>query len=145
MRRVLAFCGLGILLSGCGGSGTGGSPVSGSVTVDGQPLAWGQVYLHSAELDKASNTQQVMIEVRDGKFATLPGTGLVPGEYAATLFVYEGSAPPPPDPSIAEASPPLPVTVGQWDGTRQVQSDTPLTIELKQSDLVATAGGEKRR
>jgi hypothetical protein len=137
MRIGVTLVGL-LCLCGCGG-GTVGVPIEGAVSLDGQPLPWGQVYLRSTMLDKASTTQQVILEVRDGQFRS-ESTGLAEGDYSVTVLIHEGMAPPPPDPSAAEASPPAPVVTGQWEGTAQVKADQKMALDLKKGELKLPEG-----
>lgn len=126
--------------AGCGGSAH--RPVTGSVTLDGQPLPWGQLYLHGG-VDKGGSTSHGVYEVREGRIIA-SGAGVPPGDYSATLLVHEGSAPPPPDPNVAEASVPEPKVKGQWEGTVQIQVGTPLMLEVNSTQLQPPTGAEPR-
>ena len=132
------------LAAGCGGSGTGGLAVTGTVAVDGQPLPWGRVYLHSTDVDQQGNTSQAFYEVRNGQFHADAGSGLPAGDYAVTVFIHEGMAPPPADASAAEASPPTPVVTGQWEGTATIAPNSPLSLDVKQADVKPPEGTGKR-
>lgn len=132
-----------ILLGSAGCGGSANRPVTGSVTLDGQPLPWGQLYLRGS-VDKAGKTSHGVYEVREGRII-VSGEGLPPGDYSVTLLVHEGSAPPPPATPAAEASGPEPNVKGQWEGTVQIQAGTPLSLEVDSSQLQPPAGTAPQR
>ncbi len=132
-----------ILLGNAGCGGSAHRPVTGSVTLDGQPLPWGQLYLHGT-VEKGGTTSHGVYEVREGQIVA-GGAGIPPGDYAVTLLVHEGSAPPPPDPNAAEASAPEPKVKGQWEGTVQIQAGTPLSLEVQSTQLQPPAGSSHRQ
>jgi hypothetical protein len=93
------------------------------------------VYLHGNVEEKTSNTSHAIYEIRDGKFDS-GAAGLPEGSYSATVMVHEGTAPPPVSAEGSEAAaPPEPKVTGQWDGTVEIKPETPLTIDVKKSEL----------
>jgi hypothetical protein len=99
-----------LLTAGCGGSGDElpRQPVSGKVTLDGQPLKAGMIQFEPAAGDVATAGGAAVV---DGSFSIARAEGLVPGKYkvritsagAATALppgAMPGDAPPPPKEKI---------------------------------------------
>jgi hypothetical protein len=83
-------------LAGCGGGGaTDDRPrqeVSGTVTLDGQPLAAGSIQF------QPSTAQDGVVAgalIADGKYSIPRDQGLVPGTYSVSISSVGSSAPPP--------------------------------------------------
>ena len=131
MCRGLIVILLAAALAGCGGSG--GLPVGGTVNVDGQPLPWGQIYLRG-EVDKSSTTNQLILEVRDGRF-TSSTQGLPAGDYGVTVLVHEGAAPPPPAEGAEEAEGAAAKVTGVWEGRATVAEGQELSIQIPKSEV----------
>lgn len=93
-----------LALVGCGG----GTPsdnlprtaVSGSVTLDGQPLAQGNIAFDPAE--RGPGTTQAIGEIKDGKFSIEKTLGPVPGKYKVSI----------------SSIPPVAIAPGEDPGTR---------------------------
>ena len=98
------------LIAGCAGSdGLPREPVSGVVTLGGQPLATGSIQLIPSDLERGTPASG---EIQGGKFAIPPERGPVPGAYrvvisgGASAPVSENEAPgasPPPAPDPVPA------------------------------------------
>lgn len=80
---VLAAVGLSVWLSGCGGSGLGGEPISGTVFLDGEPAEEGAISLEPvAEADARS----IGAAIIKGKFNIPADAGALPGKYKAKVI-----------------------------------------------------------
>ena len=78
------------LLSGCGGSKTGGRlPISGTVTFKGQSLAQGSIEF----MPEQGGVSQAGAMIADGKFSIPADKGLVPGNYTVRISSLEQVAP----------------------------------------------------
>ena len=128
---LVTLCLLTIGLTGCGGSS--GLPVAGTVNLDGAPLPWGQIYFRG-EVDKQSTTDQLILEVREGRFAST-GQGLPAGDYGVTLVVHEGSAPPQAAEGVEEAEGAEAQVVGVWEGQAAVAADQEVSIQVTKAEL----------
>ncbi len=88
--RCITVCLL--LCAGCGFLGCGGEPsaipVSGSVTLKGQPLDRG--YIEFAPMEDAGLLSGA--EIKDGQFSIPAGTGLSAGRYQVRITSSEGGA-----------------------------------------------------
>ncbi len=94
---------LSIGIVGCG-SGDSRLPLSGTVTFNGQPLAFGEVVFRPEKGPEGSAT------IRDGKFDTTleSGRGITPGPNRLFVTGYESEPPSIADESVSfEISPPL--------------------------------------
>lgn len=82
---------------GCGGS-DGRYPVSGEVTLQGQPLASGAIIFESTSGGRGGAT------ITDGKYSIPASQGLLPGAYTVRVSAVESSAAAPPGPPGPEAA-----------------------------------------
>jgi hypothetical protein len=83
-RILLSICGL-TLLAGCGGDPMGRQAVSGTVTLNNQPLDQGRI--HFAPAGKGPTESGATIE--NGKYRIPINSGLVPGTYKVSIFSYD--------------------------------------------------------
>jgi hypothetical protein len=94
MAACLMFAAL-----GCGGS-DGRYPVSGDVTLQGQPLASGAILFESADGGSRNGTT-----ITDGKYSLPASQGLLPGTYTVRVSAVQSQAeagpPGPPGPEAA--------------------------------------------
>lgn len=130
---VLAVC-VAALFTGCGGGAADPFPnrttVSGTLTLDGQPVQWGAVLLTGQRNESSQEVATDQLTVRDGKFSTSPGArGTTPGENQAQVVIYAE------EPKQVEDGDYSPKITGVWNGTINVEVGKPLTLELKSSDL----------
>jgi hypothetical protein len=88
---VLAIAGASF--SGCGGGGDNlpREPVSGKVTLDGAPLASGDITF--MPIDAASTSTAVAAKVLNGAYEVRRSDGPVPGPYRVTISSVEEQAP----------------------------------------------------
>jgi hypothetical protein len=80
---------VGLLVSACGGPGAGLHRVEGRVTLQGQPVPTGLIRF---EPDAAAgNTGPgVVAEIKEGRYVTPDGKGVVGGRYRVVLSGYDG-------------------------------------------------------
>ena len=71
-----------VFLSGCSGESRGRLPISGSVTLDGQPLPAGYVIFEP----KSGQTMQSGGMIQDGRFEVRAEHGAAPGRYSVAIF-----------------------------------------------------------
>lgn len=121
---------LGAQFSGCSGSGDlERTDVTGSVTLDGQPIPFGLLFL-KGQPNAQQQVTQVYLAVRDGKFSSREQkvAGPSPGENTITITIYEG--PPPADEDAAG-----PKIRGAYTATVNVTGNEPVNIEMTSADL----------
>lgn len=75
--RLLWFLALAITLSACSGDPLGRQAISGTVKVDGQPLAKGDISIQPLEGQATSGGGEIF----NGKYSVPRELGLVPGKY----------------------------------------------------------------
>ncbi|MBX6314854.1 MAG: hypothetical protein IRY99_18335 [Isosphaeraceae bacterium] len=124
--RGLAFAVLvALAVAGCGGSSSDSlprEPVSGKVTLDGQPLAEGTIqFLPASEGQGMATASGGMI--KDGSYSVPRDTGPVPGTYKVMIFSSGGGK--------AEAEPGKGVTLPKELIPPQYNAQTTLTAEVK--------------
>lgn len=122
-------------LSGCGGATV---PVTGRVTLDGQPLPYGQALIRNESVAD-NDVGQAMIPVRNGVLEFAGGAGVPPGECSVTVVVFQGNPP------AAAAAPSgneevssveaEPVVLGTWTGKISVDAGQEITIDVKSAEL----------
>jgi hypothetical protein len=81
------------LVTGCGGDGLGTVPVTGTVTLDGQPVEGATVTFTPASETAGTDRSAVGLTDASGKYslnATGGGEGAVPGTYSVTITKVEG-------------------------------------------------------
>jgi hypothetical protein len=85
-----------VAVAGCGGGGAADDrprqEVSGTVTLDGRPLASGSIQF------QPSSAQEGVVAgalITDGKYSIPRDQGLVPGTYSVSISSVESSSPPP--------------------------------------------------
>jgi len=86
--RCLLVISLAVSVVGCdSGSSKSGSPVSGSVTLDGTPLDHGTISFSS--IDDAKRESSVAT-ITDGKYQIPADNGLMPGKYRVSISAPSG-------------------------------------------------------
>lgn len=120
----------GLLLSGCGG---GGDPferhdVSGTVKIDGEPVAFGEIFF-KGQVDDKDQTPQTFLPIRGGSFSSSDGAPPGVGENDVAITVYES------DPHAADAGGAEAKVIGHWSGKTTVGDGEPLVFDLKAADL----------
>ncbi len=87
MRGLLCACAVGLLaVVGCGGADPfNKQPLTGSVTVKGKLLPYGQIFFEPAEGQKFATNATI----NDGKFVLTKETGLSPGKYSYRLMALD--------------------------------------------------------
>ena len=91
IRVLVGVCAAFLLLGllGCGGQNTGGLPVSGKVTVNGQPLAKGSLTFHPMKDNPTKATPTGTIENGQYTIYTNGKPGAPPGKYKVTIVSQE--------------------------------------------------------
>lgn len=78
-----------LITSGCGSPASASYEVSGTVTYDGKPIPRGNIVFTPDS--KAGNTGPgTVAEIKDGKFETPDGKGVVGGKYILLVTGYDG-------------------------------------------------------
>ena len=87
---ALALCvGLvGWLVAGCGTGGPQRADLSGSVTYEGKPVTAGKIYF-TPDAARGNSGPGSFAEIRDGRYATTPGQGVVGGAYRVRIVGYD--------------------------------------------------------
>jgi hypothetical protein len=105
LRGALAALVLGTAAAGCGGGdGLPRQAVSGSVTLDGKPLAGGSIQFQPGPGSSAAVSGGAVIA--DGRFAIAREQGLVPGSYKVMIFSHGGAEAAPEAPGPQTGPPP---------------------------------------
>jgi len=87
---ALPLMAMAFLLTGCGrSSGPVCYEVSGVVTYNGQPVPTGYI-LFAPDKTKGNDGPGVNAEIRDGKYRTPAGQGVIGGPHTATINSYDG-------------------------------------------------------
>jgi hypothetical protein len=127
----LALC---VAIGGCGGGATDDRPrreVSGTVTLDGQPLARGTIQFQPTSPNEGVAAAG---EIKEGKFAIPRDQGPVPGDYIVSISSVGSSAPPPPGPPGAPTPPPPDAIPARYNAestlSAKVEADGPNTFEF---------------
>lgn len=85
-RRADDFGGAVLAVEGVLGLNKEPEPVSGTVTVNGQPLARGTITFSASETSvDQPNRASFFTEVRDGRYGFPPGAGPTPGGYGVSI------------------------------------------------------------
>lgn len=90
-RRALLMALAAALIVGCGGN-TDGPPryqVSGTVTLNGQPVPVGEISL-TPDTDKGNSGPGSVARIVDGKYHTESGMGIVGGPYTVSISAFDG-------------------------------------------------------
>ena len=95
-----------LLATGCGQAGPGRYDLAGSVTHDGQPLPYGYIHF-TPDSQRGNRGPGSGAPVRDGKYATPPGKGIVGGPYVVRIAGSDGVAVEVPGEGLNEAGMPL--------------------------------------
>ncbi len=77
-----------LLLAGCGG-GPVNYQVSGTVTYDGKPVPVGEV-VFEPDTSKGNNGPGSVADIKDGKYTTTSGKGVVGGAYIIRVTGFDG-------------------------------------------------------
>lgn len=130
----LTFC-----FVGCGGGVEDPfdrTHVSGSVSIDGQPLKYGAIYFKGEQAADATEVAQALLDIRDGKFAATRAYKPGIGKNSVLVTAYEGDPPPPAPVDDEEGdAPPDPKVVGYWQTEVTIEDEAPLTFEIRKSEL----------
>lgn len=87
LRGILLVAGIGAaMLSGCGGADIDRVGVSGTVTLDGQPLENGSILFLPKGEGPSAGTQ-----IENGRFAIAPSDGPSPGNYRVEIRSFRGT------------------------------------------------------
>jgi hypothetical protein len=98
-RCCLAALAVSVALSALGcGSSEGRFPVSGDVTLQGQPLTSGAIIFESA-----SGSERVGATITDGRYSLPAAQGLLPGVYTVRVSAVQSQTAAPPGPPGPEA------------------------------------------
>lgn len=93
-RRHLARAVLAALaaaaLAGCGGGGVKRYSVSGAVTLGGRPVPAGEV-VFEPDASKGNSGPGSVARIRDGRYQTEPGLGVVGGAYVVRITPMSGT------------------------------------------------------
>lgn len=124
------------MLSGCGGGASDPFEridVTGTVTLDGQPLKYGEIYFKGERLNPdAPDVPQAQLLIRDGKFSSSRGLQPGRGKNAVTVTAYAGDPPPPTD---GDAEVPEPKVLGYWQTEITLEDKNPLSFAISKSEL----------
>jgi hypothetical protein len=114
--------------SGC--SGPNAASVSGSVTLDGQPLTTGMVGFYPDGGSGAPANGQIDV---NGRYALSTGsdTGLSPGKYVAVVVATKD--PPQPYDKTGAEIPPIPITPAKYGST--TTSDLRIEVKAGKNDI----------
>jgi hypothetical protein len=93
IRQIVAFVALGATfgLIGCGkGDPHNRQPVSGTVSVNGKPVVFGNISFEPLENQPTRFDREIV----DGKFSVNQAGGLAPGKYLVRVQGWDGKLPP---------------------------------------------------
>ena len=79
------------LLAGCGRDELERVDVSGSVTLDGAPVAAGKVLFTPGAAEGPGRANSLCL-IQDGKYASAPGNGPSPGPYHVLITIVDAAA-----------------------------------------------------
>ena len=127
--RFLAIPLLVLIAGGCGGAKDPfeRTDVSGTVTLDGQPIQFGEIYF-KGPVDENDQTAQAFLPIREGKFESVGAQHPTPGENTVTVTIYETD----PDVESEDGSPAR--AIGAWTGSQTV-GEEPISINIEKSQL----------
>ncbi|MGL6074240.1 MAG: hypothetical protein ACRC8S_08770 [Fimbriiglobus sp.] len=109
------------LALGCGGGDKfNRQKVSGTVNLDGKAIPFGNIEFVPSEGQPTGET----MEIKDGKFASLPTGGLSPGKYIIRVQGMDGPPPPPGDTPGATSGPLPKLIVPEKYGAKSTESAT---------------------
>lgn len=131
--RWRSSCAILLVVSSLAGCGGGGDPyqrggVSGTVSLDGSPVPFGEIYF-KGPVDDKDQTPQSMLSIRDGKFESVDGNHPGVGQNTVRVTIYAD------DPAVAEESGADVKTKGYWEGQAEVGGDAPLSFDIKTAEL----------
>ena len=140
-RRTAGICLVLIsvaLWTGCGGNSAGRYAITGTVTLDGSPLAKGNIGFSPLEGGRLSSGAVVT----DGKFSIPADKGLPVGKYRVEVHAAAGGAPAPDPNAVPGDGPPPPKELipPEWNETStqtiQVKKEGPFNFAFE----IATKG-----
>lgn len=87
---ALSLCAglVGLLVAGCGAGGPQRTDLSGNVTYQGEPVAAGKIYF-TPDAARGNSGPGSFAEIREGRYATTPGHGIVGGAYRVRIVGYD--------------------------------------------------------
>lgn len=119
-----------LLCAGCSGAPTdpfNRVTITGTVTLDGQPIRWGSVTLKGERNEATQEQAFASFAVRDGKIVEEAGApGTTAGTNEVSVIVYDTD----PEDETRE-----PVIKGTWLGQLEIQAGQPLDIKIDSSSL----------
>lgn len=122
---AVAFCSL-TFVAGCGPDTGGRVPVSGTVTLGGEPLEQGTIEFHpTGEGTITGGT------IRDGRFDIPATQGALPGEYEVRIFAADMEGAPMDDPNAPPGESDRPLQPELIDARYNTESE--LTAEIGES------------
>lgn len=122
-----------LVLAGCGGGAKdpfARVDVSGTVQLDGAPVAFGSISFTGQKNEATQEVAQSVLPIQGGKFSTASGgRGTSAGANDIVVTIFES------DPAATTAENPDVKVIGSWKGQKDVQSGQPLSIELTTAEL----------
>lgn len=103
--RAFVICLFAVLLfqlAGCGSSDPRSIHLSGNATYQGEPIPYGSITF-TPDSRAGNPGPQSVVEIRDGKYDTKEGVGVIGGAHTVEILGYETA----PDPSSDEVLPEL--------------------------------------
>jgi hypothetical protein len=129
------------MVAGCGGGPEDAferQKVEGTVTLNGQPLPYGEIFFKGTA-DEAGQAPQAFLPIRNGKFAS--AHGVRPGIGANDVMITVFSA----DPDQVDANGKDAPVEGTWSGQVQIADKEPLAFDLKKNELTGVDGGPLKK
>lgn len=123
---VLAFCGVVTMLGGCSDDDPYNRvSVSGNVTYEDQPVAYGRIRF----IAKPGTTAPLVVEkITDGRYATTKSGGVPVGQYRVEIRSFDPDAPPR---KFMNDPPPEQLLPAKYN----TQSELEFTVEAGQGDI----------
>lgn len=107
--------------------------LSGRVSLDGQPVGYGEVAFRAAAEEGVVEVPQAVLAVRSGSFATSASQRPGVGKNEILVTIYSGD--PPVSDESDDVDQPDPQVVGYWQTERELTDGAALSFDLKKSEL----------
>jgi hypothetical protein len=135
LQRLLAI----VLISAAAGCSGSAATVTGTVTLDGQPLTKGDVSFHPDGAGAAPAYGQID---SSGRYTLSTGTeaGLAPGNYVAVVVATKD--PPQPYDKTGAEIPPIPITPGKYGNV--ATSDLKVQVKPGKNDVPLALDSAKK-